>query len=101
MLAHGPCAACCAFLKPDRADSGDKRSADNGEPSARDYGRALRYPDQSSRHGLARARHADLSRSAVAADPGYAGKTQSFFILGMSPQIAQAWLPTLTNVGQR
>ena len=32
---------------------------------------------------------------------GYAGKTHSFFILDMSAQIAQAWLPTLTDAGQR
>jgi hypothetical protein len=32
---------------------------------------------------------------------GYAGKTHSFFILGMSAQIAQVWLPSLTYAGQR
>jgi hypothetical protein len=34
-------------------------------------------------------------------EEGYPGKTKSFFILGMSSQIAQAWLPTLTYIGQR
>jgi hypothetical protein len=32
---------------------------------------------------------------------GYAGKTHSFFILGMSAQIAQVWLPSLAYAGQR
>ena len=32
---------------------------------------------------------------------GYAGNTHSFFILGMSAQIAQAWLPSLAYAGQR
>jgi hypothetical protein len=32
---------------------------------------------------------------------GYAGKTHSFFILGMSAQIAQVWLPRLAYASQR
>jgi hypothetical protein len=32
---------------------------------------------------------------------GYAGKTHSFFILGMSAQIAQVWLPSLSYADQR
>ena len=34
-------------------------------------------------------------------EEGYPGKTKSFFILPISAQIAQAWLPNLTYLGQR
>lgn len=36
-------------------------------------------------------------------EEGYAGtgpSSHSFFLLNLSPQLAQAWLPTLTNLGQ-